>query len=975
MFRSLRLITASLTLLPCSTILAGLTYVDATAGASGNTTLADGSTFEPPLNGTTGADNQWEQRTGFASAGTIYESGGEAVENAPELKTTIGGLTPGTEYTVYVHFWDGSGTDPDWSVRAGFTSAADTNTIFANPADAPDLGATAGTAASGLSYDIAPTVFVESDRTMYAGLIGTAIADGSGEIAVFIDDLPPTISANNRTWYDGISYESTTTPPPGNPITYLDASLSNTVRWDGSTFTPAAEGNTTIDNNWETRSLGNNSNVLESNADGGEDAPLLATTITGLDPETDYVLYAYFWNDGRNWRLKASGDLADINDNGSPAAPADDFLPSSPLTNFAATDNAGGTATIAPEAAAGDFATSPLLTEGNRVLRQASLGKFTSDTSGNLTIYIDDVAGIGEGGRVWYDGVGYKTAIALEPEADEDGDGLTNAEEETAGTDPYLVDTDGDSHSDFAEIQADSDPLDAGSVPPLPGNALPIAPDGAWTWFNDERAIFHQGSLFAGYVKGDGQYGITRYDPDTNTSYDMIISTSASRQQDDHNNPSITVLPDGKLLALYTKHIAEPRFYQRTSLVPLPSTLADWGPEIPRTVPANNTYNNTYLLSDESNRIYNFHRCINFNPTITVSDDLGNSWLPSVQFISVGAGGVRPYPRYCSNGTNRIDLIYTDGHPRDVNNSVYHMYYQGGNFLKTDGTVIDAYDNLPLDHEAGERGSVIYQYSNSAWGPGDGPDDWIPTGRGWTWDVHYGKDGHPVCVFQVQVDNVTGSGWNHDRIYYYYARWTGTEWQKRFIAQAGRPLYSGEDDYGGGMTIDPENPNVIYISSNAANPFDLSSISTVPLRQNERYEIWRGVTPDGGLTFEWEQLTTASPADNLRPIVPADHGYDRSLLWFHGTYSTYTSFSTSVLGLLENEPKIQSYIFESGSATLEWSSSPGRTYRIAASSDLMSFPYEAATGVDSQGITTEHTFGFPPPLDGAPKGFFRVEEE
>jgi hypothetical protein len=457
----------------------------------------------------------------------------------------------------------------------------------------------------------------------------------------------------------------------------------------------------------------------------------------------------------------------------------------------------------------------------------------------------------------------------------------------------------------------------------------------------------------------------------------MILSTAASRQQDDHNNPSLTALPDGRLLALYAKHGSEPAFYQRVSLVPLPSSTTDWGPETANPLPANNTYNNTYLLSGESNRIYNFHRCINYNPTITVSNDLGTSWQPSVQFISVGSGNIRPYPRYCSNRSDRIDLIYTDGHPRDVNNSVYHLFYRNGAFHKTDGTVIDTFANLPLDHQGGQRGSVVYPYSGAAWGPGQGPDDWIPNGRGWTWDVHYGADGQPVCVFQVQVDNVTGSGWNHDRIYYYYARWNGTAWQRRFIAQAGRPLYAAEDDYGGGMTLDPSDPNIVYISSNAANPFQLSDLTSVPLRANERYEIWRGITRDGGLTFSWEPITTDSPADNLRPIVPENHGFDEALVWFHGTYTTYTSFNCRVLAILRNKLRIHASSISpaTGTGILSWASSPGCRYRITASGDLLSFPYEAANGIDAQGAFTQHGFSFPEPLRTAPRAFFRVERE
>ncbi len=154
----------------------------------------------------------------------------------------------------------------------------------------------------------------------------------------------------------------------------------------------------------------------------------------------------------------------------------------------------------------------------------------------------------------------------------------------------------------------------------------------------------------------------------------------------------------------------------------------------------------------------------------------------------------------------------------------------------------------------------------------------------------------------MQRDEVAGRGWENDRIYYYYARWTGTEWQRRFIAHAGRPLYSAEDDYAGGMCLDPEDPRVVYISSNAADPFALGDTTHVPLRANNRYELWRGVTADGGLTFTWTQLTVDSAADNLRPIVPPDHGRTECLVWFHGTYNTYTNYSTRVLGRL-GEPR------------------------------------------------------------------------
>jgi hypothetical protein len=149
----------------------GIHYVDATTGATGNTTLADGGLYTPPLNGTTGADNQWEQRTVFGSGGNIYEAGGEnAAENAPELKTTLSGLTPGQHYNIHVYFWDPGSTTEDWNIRAGLASNPGSNPPYsAADATAEIGGALAAQLASTLTHSNPPRVFVESARNLLAG--------------------------------------------------------------------------------------------------------------------------------------------------------------------------------------------------------------------------------------------------------------------------------------------------------------------------------------------------------------------------------------------------------------------------------------------------------------------------------------------------------------------------------------------------------------------------------------------------------------------------------------------------------------------------------------------------------------------------------------------------------------------------------------------------------------------------------------
>ncbi len=425
--------------------------------------------------------------------------------------------------------------------------------------------------------------------------------------------------------------------------------------------------------------------------------------------------------------------------------------------------------------------------------------------------------------------------------------------------------------------------------------------DGAYTWYNDSRALFHNGQLYFGYVRAaDSKTTLSVFNLQSGLTTNLWAS--AFTQLDDHNNPGLLAKSDGTLLAIFSRHISDQYFAYRRSSVTNPVSAAGWNAE--QTLPlsgAGMTYANPFQLSGESGKIFNFCRNQNFNPTVYTSTDGGASWSAPQLFIQTGTGGtIRPYVKYASDGASRMDFLYTDGHPRDVANSLYHLYYQGGAFYKTDGTLVKNYVSLPILHDSGERGSVIYQYSDA---DSPSPDQWIPTGRAWCWETAYQTNGAPACVFTVQRDKITGSTQGtDDRIYYYYARWIGTNWQKRFIAQAGRPIYAAENDYAGGICLDPQDVNTIYLSSNAQNPFSLTDTTNVTLSASQRYELWRGTTTNGGLTFAWQPITTNSAVDNLRPYVPRRNGGERCVLWVRGTYTSYTSYACQIVGLFTTRP-------------------------------------------------------------------------
>jgi hypothetical protein len=500
-------------------------------------------------------------------------------------------------------------------------------------------------------------------------------------------------------------------------------------------------------------------------------------------------------------------------------------------------------------------------------------------------------------------------------------------------------------------------------------NFVTLAGDGAWTWFNDPRALFYHGLLYYGYDRdADGECVLSVFNPQTGATTNLWLSSETD--QDDHFVPGLLVKQDGTMLAIYTGHQVDQYFTYRLSTTD-PSSPANWGPEETNNTETNvgtgMTYSNPFQLSGEGGRIYNFSRYLNYNPNVFTSDDGGNTWsLPQI-LIQTGLGGIRPYVKYCSDNHKRIDFLYTDGHPDNIPTSLYHLYYQNGAYYQTDGTMVT--NGLPIQHDAGFRGWVIYQYSDAFT---NDPNQWIPTGRAWCWDIAYQTNGAPFCVFQVKVDNVTGSNWYDRRIYYYYARWTGTNWQKRFIAHAGRPLYDNQPDYGGGICVDAQDPNTIYLSSDAANPFDLCDLTNVPLAAN--YEIWKGVTTNGGLSFAWQSITGDSTNDNLRPYVPRVYGGPPAVLWFQGTYTTFVQFDTSIVGLVSPPaaPQITNLALTGNQAVFTGSNGTAESPFVLSSATNLSAGNWHPVLTNSFDYEGNFHFAYTNP-DTPPHNFFRLE--
>ena len=104
--------------------------------------------------------------------------------------------------------------------------------------------------------------------------------------------------------------------------------------------------------------------------------------------------------------------------------------------------------------------------------------------------------------------------------------------------------------------------------------------DGAWSWFADPRAVHHRGRTYVGWVAQDGDIKLSVYDHATLTRTTALVAPRV--EIDDHANPAVQILPDGRVRAYYSAH-GGTRMWYRTSLAP--EDVSAWGPA--QTMPEN----------------------------------------------------------------------------------------------------------------------------------------------------------------------------------------------------------------------------------------------------------------------------------------------------------------------------------------------------------------------------------------------------
>jgi len=288
-----------------------------------------------------------------------------------------------------------------------------------------------------------------------------------------------------------------------------------------------------------------------------------------------------------------------------------------------------------------------------------------------------------------------------------------------------------------------------------------LSDDGAWCWYSDPRAVYHDDKTFAAWVSSKGDVTVSEYDHRKNDFDSFVLH--ANLEIDDHDVPSILVRNDGHILAFYSRH-SKDDYYLRISQKP--GDISTWQPvkrlylndndEYPDDFRRTYCYSNPYQLSEENGRIFLFWRGIDHKPNYSISDDGGQTWSKGRIVISPGDTykNQRPYVKYASNNKNRIHLAFTDGHPRnEPTNGIYYVCYRDGAFYHADGSKIKTLDEIPLDSREVD---IVYDARSTQV-------------RAWIWDVAEDDKGYPVIVYtRLPADTDhrpregagTGHGWS-----------------------------------------------------------------------------------------------------------------------------------------------------------------------------------------------------------------------
>jgi hypothetical protein len=402
----------------------------------------------------------------------------------------------------------------------------------------------------------------------------------------------------------------------------------------------------------------------------------------------------------------------------------------------------------------------------------------------------------------------------------------------------------------------------AGFTPPaFPVTTMTASPHGGWVQVVSPRAYYANGYTYFGEVNGSsGDIELYSYRHSTGTVSSPFV-LHAALEVDTHDGPVVILrASDSRLLAFYTKHDTENKIYQRVSTNP--NDASAFGTET-TIIPSGGT-TLTYpsvvqLTSEASQPIDLYYRDEQSSGTTGVmakvrSTDGGVTW--GSQTAVYKKASAQSYWVVYSLGTNRVDFAISDGNGVvDDPVNIYHMYYQGGSYYRSDGALITTAQPFGT-------ADLTLVYSSATAGPG------------WPSGIARDLSGHVAIVYEVATHRTGGLG---DQYSIRYAWWNGSSWTSNVITTSVDTGLSIVNH----SCLDTSALGTAYVAPAVSGVFEM-----------RRYD-----TTDNGATWTPTTLTSGSAGTgNIYPAPISRRSSGLRVLWLFGTYTTYLSNALGIKG-------------------------------------------------------------------------------
>lgn len=402
------------------------------------------------------------------------------------------------------------------------------------------------------------------------------------------------------------------------------------------------------------------------------------------------------------------------------------------------------------------------------------------------------------------------------------------------------------------------------SAPNQGGSQLTV--DGCRSWYVQPDSICSGGNTYIGYVTSTGAIGITRLSGGV-----LSASTlNASLQADDHDNPSMIVLPSGQMMALYCTHSGPDLFIRyRITTNPLSSiTTWDstiWGTEQQISTTLAPAYPKPFIFNGDSN-IYVFYRAGSGTQRdhIAASTTIASlSGTPSWTLTTViQNANNRPYCQFRMNAAGTtLFCSATTGHPGEVSSSIY-----GGYFALTAGA-LKGYDNTGTNHTLPLLPTTMTLIQGTT------------GGTNWNSDIIVGADGNPrVLVLRYPTDPFLNTNVFLTDIQYWFYQWNGTAWNGFQLASGQHSVYPTQSAYAGNACFDGN-----YDGSSNFTIYSAEWSSADSVYKLAAYSI----NESGQTRTKLRDISTDGSSHQWRPASPVGHSTDISLTWLEGGYTAY----------------------------------------------------------------------------------------